>query len=373
MILHLIHDDKVVPRMIKLFEEYNPGKNIFICVSTKQKGRLKFIKNNSNVIMSYSKQALHLPWKNIDKICIHYLDIHKRFYLRLRGLFHNLKSKKIIWLMWGGDIYSYLEHKGFILYSKENSYYFIRKKEHSDIIESLFHRIISVLDYRTLEGFINNRVDYIAASIEEFKLFKKYVSFDNCKDLLSFSYYSIEDTLGELFGLSISGDSIMVGNSASATNNHEYVLKYLEQLDIGKTEVIVPMSYGVNRCYLDIIETKYCSSLANVVVLKEFLPLDDYHRILMKCSTFIYGNFRQEAWGNILMALYLGGKVYLCNCNPLSEYCKRLGFKIFDLEDIDSSFKICLSESERLKNREIALEYFSRKVNEVNIKLICNL
>ena len=373
MILHLIHDDKVVPRMIKLFEEYNPGKNIFICVSAKQKERLKFINNNSNVIMSYSKQALHLPWKKIDKICIHYLDIHKRFYLRLRGHFHNIKLKKIIWFMWGGDIYSYLEHKGFTLYSKENSYNLIRKKEHNSIIESVFHKIISVLDYLTLERFINNRVNYVASSVEEFKLFRKYISFDKCKDLISFSYYSIEDTLGKLSALSISGDSIMVGNSASATNNHEYVLKYLEHLDIGKKEVIVPMSYGVNRCYLNIIETKYCSSLANVIVLKEFVPLDEYHRILMKCSTFIYGNFRQEAWGNILMALFLGGKVYLCSCNPLSEYCRRLGFKIFDLEDIDSSFDICLNESERLKNKEIALEYFSRKVNELNIKSICNL
>ena len=38
---------------------------------------------------------------------------------------------------------------------------------------------------------------------------------------------------------------------------------------------------------------------------------------LLSADVFIYGNWRQEAVGNILIALFIGGKVFLDEKNPL--------------------------------------------------------
>ena len=58
MILHLVHDDKVIPRMISLFEQYNPHNNYFVCVSCKNKKSLRFLSDNPNIIMAYSKEEI---------------------------------------------------------------------------------------------------------------------------------------------------------------------------------------------------------------------------------------------------------------------------------------------------------------------------
>lgn len=122
MILHLVHDDKVIPRMISLFEQYNPHNNYFVCVSCKNKKSLRFLSDNPNIIMAYSKEETVIDWKTIDKICIHYFDLHKAYYLYIYNFFRQLKNKTIIWFMWGGDIYSRLERYGFKILSDNNSF-----------------------------------------------------------------------------------------------------------------------------------------------------------------------------------------------------------------------------------------------------------
>ena len=49
----------------------------------------------------------------------------------------------------------------------------------------------------------------------------------------------------------VCGNSIMIGNSASGTNNHEYVMRILSKLDIGSRRVIVPLSYSGKKGYVD--------------------------------------------------------------------------------------------------------------------------
>ena len=55
-----------------------------------------------------------------------------------------------------------------------------------------------------------------------------------------FFYYPLDIILGkELMNSEVCGNSIMIGNSASGTNNHEYVMRILSKLDIGLRRVIV--------------------------------------------------------------------------------------------------------------------------------------
>ena len=378
MILHLIHDDAIVPRMISQFEEVYPGNNIYVCVSVcENKDDLRFLKETTQVIISKSKDISNIPWKEIDKVCFHYLTFKKiRCYYKF-CIKYNLKSTKNIWFMWGGDIYDILERKGLNLFSEDNSILKIRKANYKKSIKSLIftllHGLMRCLTDKCRCYFLDKKIDYIVCNSRfEFELFCKYVSFSKCKDLLRYHYYSLEDTLGNLKDVRVNGNSIIVGNSATASNNHEYILKLLEELDLEDRKIYVPMSYSREENYVKIVEEKF-SHLPNAILLNNFLPLEEYHKLLADCSTFIYGNYRQEAWGNILIALYLGGKVYLSEHSIITKGLKASGFIFFTTEEIKKTFKQELTIEEKETNRNIAMKLFSGGNNKKNIEIISNL
>lgn len=377
MILHLVHDDKVVPRMISLFEKYNPDKNVFICVTRKKKKELKFLHNNENIIMAYSEGEKDVPWHDIDKVIIHYYDFHKHIYLFRLSFIYGLKNFLSIWFMWGGDIYNYLERKGFVLYSTNNSYNYIRNVKISSLTfknkcRTLFNRALDYLTYILALYFFKYKVDYIAAFDEEFRIFQDFIPFSKCRGTLKFTYYSIEETLADLYDAQSSGKAILIGNSASETNNHEYVYDYLKKLDLGDSDLFIPLNYGGSKEYIDKVVDKY-KMIPNATCILDFLPLNEYNELMVNCSTFLFANFRQEAWGNILIALYLGGKVYLSRRSPLKTVCENLGFKIFVIEDIERTFHIPLSVEDKVRNRMIAKDNYSSKNNAHNILLISSL
>lgn len=379
MILHLIHDDKVLPRMIAQFEEVCPGNNIYLCVIRAcDSNNLRFLQDNPYVVRSDSEEVGSIPWNNIDKICIHYLSFSKiKYFLRLLYKHHLVKCK-VIWIIWGGDIYDILERRGFNQYSADNSFLSIRTSDRSgdwgfkSVLRSISSRIRTCITDLALSLFIDKRVDYIVCTEEEYDLFTRYLRFSKCADLLKYNYYPIEDTLGSLVDKKISGDSIIVGNSASESNNHEYILGFIDNLELGERILYVPLSYGDDIKYISIIEEKF-KRISNTVILRKFLPLEEYHNLLINCSTFVYGNFRQEAWGNILVALYLGGKVYISENSILSKSLIKAGYKIFITEHIKETFHIELTEEEKDNNRRIAMDSCSREQNRKNIEYICSL
>lgn len=376
MLLHLVHDDKVVSRMISLFEEYNPGNNVYICVSRKKKEDLNFLCNDAYIHMAYSEEEKKLPWKDIDKVIIHYYDFHKDLYLFRAALLYGLKQYTLIWFMWGGDIYNHLERKGFILYSENNTYQQIRKVRRCKTLKQIVTNLVKyIFDYIIYLGacyFFKNRVEYIAVSKEEFNCFQQYLSFNRCKGIVNFTYYPIEDTLGGLYSARSTGNSILVGNSASETNNHEYILDLLKDIDYKDANIYIPLNYGGSEEYKALVVEK-SKTLHNTFCILDFLPLKEYNKLMTTCSTFLFANFRQEAWGNILIALYLGGKVYISRNSPLALLCEHQGFKIFIIEDIKQTFHIHLSQEEKDNNRRIALNNYSSKVNAVNISNIVQL
>ena len=94
----------------------------------------------------------------------------------------------------------------------------------------------------------------------------------------------------------------------------------------------------------------------------DYLSLDDYNKVLLSANVFIYCNWRQEAVGNILIALYIGGKVFLDKRNPLLDFYRRLGIVIFSLDELNqNSIDTFLSDSEIQKNRKILDKYYSKE------------
>lgn len=370
MILHLLTDEKVCPRVIRLFEECNAHDNIFVVFKAK-KEKWQFVSKADNIISCHSPEVKRIDWENIDKVIIHYLDPQKLNFM----LSNPLKNKTIIWMMWGGDIYNqYLYKLGFKLYASGNSGLHVDKYKNKSFkyLRKLKRCLLSPYYFYLQKWFMENRIDYIVTDDVQLELIKKYIGFKRLKSNLQFSYYPIEDVLGGLKECRAKGNKILIGNSCSFSNNHEYVLEQIKSLDLSAYEVVVPLNYGVNEEYRDIVSEKY-RNILHATILEKFLPLNEYNHLMSQAGTCIYGNFRQEAWGNILIGLYLGSKIYLPSQNPLLEQCRRYGFVVFVLEDIQHTFRNILSDDDKEYNRMVALSLFSNKKNKEYMQAICNL
>ena len=83
---------------------------------------------------------------------------------------------------------------------------------------------------------------------------------------------------------------------------------------------------------------------------------------MLSFSVAIYGNFRQEAVGNILISLYLGAKDFLPENNPVYFWAKKLNLIIFALESISQKdIEEKLDISSRNHNRNIILNLYNTK------------
>jgi hypothetical protein len=203
------------------------------------------------------------------------------------------------------------------------------------------------------------KIEYVGIlQCDLFQLKKFFPEFSHLKQK-RFFYYPIDDILGNLYFDGFLGCNIIVGNSASYTNNHRYVFEKLHNCDLGSRKVIVPLSYGFGKELVikagEIIKDHFYPIL-------DFLPLDEYNYLLTSASTFIYGHFRQEAFGNILVAFYLGGVVFLDKRNPLFLECITSGYVLFSLDQLPSKINYRLSDLEKKTNQELVLKNYNREL-----------
>lgn len=362
MRLHLMPDEKIINRTIDVFEEVFPGENKYIILLWGKATTSEYVqKKNKNVyFLNYNTVQF---WKTIDdiklydSIIIHYLSVLSAKFI------NRIQHPNIYWIEWGGDLYNtLLEYRGYKLYVDEK------------MISKVIHKNTPYFLYKISKYFQNKRllrtfhpavkkVKYFVpdSMYNEYPLLLQYYPEFSHLEYRDFFYYPIDEILGpDLIQKTCENNSIIVGNSCSFTGNHLSVLQKLEQLKV-KNKIIVPLSYSGNTQYKNIIVNFGNQAFGNnFIPITDFLNLDAYNKLLLSANVFIYGSLRQEAVGNILIALYLGGKVFLDSRNPLLEFYKSIGILIFSIDELsDESLNTPLLPEQILKNKHILLEKYS--------------
>lgn len=365
MILHLFLDEKICNRIVTNFEEALPGQNIFVCFC--RKGISKFVKRNKNIIFVDSRQPTkcRLRLDGIEKVLIHYLGSASMDFIN-----HYLPKEskvKIYWALWGADLYNnIIAYKGYdIYYEKDfNPILSFSFKVKEIARKLLFRRSIMGVVNSSIK-FISERVDYILTSKYEYEILIKYIGCELKATYIDKGpiYYPLEEVLGSLFGAHVSGSSIMIGNSASLTNNHVYAMEYLSNLKTFDRQINVPLSYGGDERYIRHIKKvgfKYWGDRFNSIT--DFLPLEEYNKLMLSNSVFIYGNWRQEGAGNIVVALYLGAKVFMSSRSPLYKRFRDYGVKLYLLEEMTQE-DLDSPETEEViaSNRSAILKKYSKE------------
>lgn len=298
---------------------------------------------------------------NAEKIFIHFLRESISDFL-MSTLNEN---KKMYWIVWGADLYSYIDEKLF----DHNTEEFFEEENYLPYSCSQNALLRKKKFIRELDGIL-------AIMDGDYDLVQKY--FPTNAKLYSFAYPSVLDY--EHLSL-ISNDSniknekltILIGNSATPTNNHITVLKSLARYKEEIAEVIVPLSYGDQVYGEKIAEIGRELFGSKFTPLFEFLSSEQYSAVINKCDLVFMNHWRQQGVGNILAAMYLGKSVYISERTTTYESMKKMGFALYSIEQFFKSNEGTLSAYVHKdiggKNGEICDEYFRFGLKEMYTKL----
>lgn len=332
-LVHLAPDDKFIPFVQKTFELAFPGRNRFRI--SPSDSTLQFAVPGSNVAAVRSaywfSEALKEDLRWCDCLVIHYMLPWFR-----RAIVEAPLSVTVLWSAWGGDFYDFVPGFGGSMYLPQTRALMSQLPKRSEwhpkaAAHRMFQCAFGMLLPRWDHGVIS-RIDAVSTVIPpEYKLLAASQPGFRARHHQLY-YGSVEDTF--MKGPDrLQGDDILVGNSATATNNHAEALALLSRSRLGSRRIVVPLSYGDAR-YAEAI----CRLGAELfgerfLPLRDFLPLDQYSAAIARCSAVVMNHVRQQAVGTINAALYKGAKVFLRPENPLLAYYRELGLRVEEMPD----------------------------------------
>lgn len=356
-IIHVIHDDKFPPMAHKVFEAVYPGKNEFVIFTNKKE--LVHSKSIKPTVYKHRWVLFPLIIKKIikaDLVVFHSMSVDS-----LRILKALPKNIKTIWIGWGYDYYDLLPNN--LLKEKTIKLDSKPKKEEKGLKQRI-NRILKQITAPELDKkYLINKINVFSPVLYEDYLLVKQALPDFEPAYGAWNYGTLEDDHIRGFeDKQVNGNNILLGNSAFATNNHLEAFELLQILDLKGRKVVTPLSYGdIN--YRDLIVHKGIEILGNnFKPLTDFMPIDDYIAVLQSCSVVVMNHLRQQALGNIVIALYMGAKVFLDERNPVYDFFIKQGAFVFELEQLQQEYTGLLTTEQVEHNREILRSYWSRDV-----------
>lgn len=340
MIIHIFSsaEHKFSEPFFDLIEKNFPENNhCFVIVGNYE--RQKFKRRKNLIILDSPKKIKKLrnllfQMERAEKIFIHSLfSPHLVLLLFLQPWL----LKKSYWVLWGGDLYHYkFRNKNL----KSNFYEFIRKR----VIKNFGHIVALVPgDYYLAKKWYKTKAQYHYAFYPnpiDYKYLDKIKSNKKETDRIV----------------------IQVGNSADPRNKQIEILNKLARFKEKDIEIITPLSYGDQQWAKKVTEAGKKLYGEKYKPLLEFLPPEEYGKILNSVDIAIFNHDRQQALGNILALLYLGKKVFIKSDITPWDFFKEKGLTVFDtygLDNLTFDELIYMDENLKERNREIIAKEFS--------------
>lgn len=181
---------------------------------------------------------------------------------------------------------------------------------------------------------------------------------------LRWAYY-VADPVCQNMPERCEGRGILVGNAASPANEHLEVFKQLSELDLQDRQVFAPLSYGDEKYRQRVLNwgRQYLGN--RFYPLLDFMPLDEYRQFLRRCDLAIFNNRRLQAFGNVILLLQQGSRIYLREGHTALLFSRELGLKVSsiekDLKPDNPQALLPLSAEEKLNNIRIMEKCFGRE------------
>jgi len=369
-ILHLIRDEKFPDSAYEFFEAVAPGESTYMLAD--RRSPIKHLEKINPVRVS--KYAFWDP-RFIKSLEIYdAIILHSLHPFSLEVLARVKSSVSVLWIGMGYDYYDLLTETPLDLLKPQS------KKLHNPA-----SRLFRKGPFKIIKGIINRalhpntrskkslikRIDLFAPVLESEYLLIKSALKAPFPQYVRWNYGKIADLVdGELGNKSVTDKNILVGNSASMTNNHLDAFDVLAKVGIpDSSKVIVPLSYGDTQ-YRDKVIAEGRRLFGNQFQpITEFMTMDQYIDLLSTCSSVVMNHLRQQGAGNLFIMLYLGAKVFLDSQNPLYEEFKNMGLIINEMNALgDASLDEPLSAEQQASQKTILKAVKGRAAFEQNTR-----
>jgi dTDP-N-acetylfucosamine:lipid II N-acetylfucosaminyltransferase len=380
---HILIQDKFVDGFIEdIYEIGQEKNNIFWIRGNKEDSN--YIKTDKPILYIGSEfnevKSVLQDIKKSDNIWIHWYD---EFIADIVAKLAN----KIFVFFWGGEMYEkpYWYHFHW-LYDKRTKYFLLKKQlglntSHNwffkNIIFQFYYHYLRIRDYRSFK--IRNqqirRIDYLICSSfnqGEVQLVRKL--YPNSRFQHLWGFYDVNFDQARKLKKNVNKRlKIMIGNSATPTNNHLDLLSKLKKSD---ADIFCLLSYGDNDYRDMVIEVGNELFKENFYPITNFMSREEYIRFLNEMDIIVMYHNRSQAWGNIATAIALGKPVFLKEKNPLFNMIKLMGLTCYDVDKINSydmNYLITIAQSNLEKDMEILRSNVSRKRRLRELDQILNL
>jgi hypothetical protein len=349
-LLHIIDDRKFIPCCIETFN-------------------LEFLHNNFLNSSDLSTVQLF----DYDMLFIHQLGPNAIDFLSA------LKYRiPIVWFFWGSDGFCLGKfHNRFLLSQSKKLRLRLSFQEGilsgiSNLLVAVFPRLKDLRPYNIKLLRAMKNVDVIVPVIpKDFELLaSEYKISARCFHMNYINGIFNEDVYGQSCKPQLNEKKILLGNSASLTNNHFEALDYLSRFDLNGRKVVIPLSYG-DKKYAEIVRKRANRMLPQQsICLTDFLPFAEYNKILSDCDIVVMFHRRQQALGNVLQSIFSGANVYLLESNPLFSFFNSNGFNVSLINEMPLK---PLVEEQKEHNRRLCYKFFGRKTQHIKVRqLICS-
>ena len=338
-VVHIVNNEKFISPFINLINEnFKDSEHLFLNIGNSDKDKFPLPKLDNVIEFELNLSApqnLFSLWKQLgpflksaDKIILHsafFANFNKYLY------FNSSILAKTYWVMWGGDLYQPLISPAKTWKQRIHSFF-------DNKVKANVAGYITYIpgDYELAKQLYTAKNKYFECIMYPSNIYKELVLPETVKN----------------------NKTILLGNSADPTNNHEKLLQKLFELENQNFNIICPLSYG-NRIHADKI-AKLGHSLFKdrFTALTEFMEFNEYLTVLAKIDIAIFGHERQQAMGNTITLLGLGKKVYMRTNVTQFDFFEKLNIKVFDVDNINLSG---IESNVKNENKVIIEKYFSEK------------
>lgn len=364
---HILIDDKFIDDFIQDAELVS-GSNVFILTFPNEG---KFVKSDKGIHAPIGSEKLHTILNDIketDKLFVHW------FHNTINTIIEKVPRETKVYLMfWGGDFLDIPSKCGlpslFGNFLYEPMTYKFAKRQNEAFRRSVIKDKLrkELKKFYTLKSILRILVmpySYFTFQSKNFKFtMSQRVNFlKRCHSICHWNEFDIDvirkmynvDIGHQLFTYGIGSNklplrtiqpsakktiTILLGNSDTLSNNHLDSIQVLSKFKSQNIKIYCPLNYKSNIEY-----AKYVKGLGEEIFGKEkfialldFIPRDEYYKMLETTDIAIMNHKRSQAAGNIAVLLRLGVKVYMNNESSIFTFLSKIGVKVFSSQEIETS------------------------------------
>lgn len=328
-ILHLVVDDKFIDSAIREFEAVAPGVHEYLILDAC--APFRFITDGRVRTVTRSGWTDRVARPDVGAVVLHSLPPHHYPLLR-----DTPPGPVVIWLGWGFDYYGLLNDAfpdG--LFLPATRHLVARLCPRTGGSGQMTASALSVgRPYpkpSASDRLALARVDHVSTLPQEYAMLRRHQPWFRA-GLLEWNYLTMEDDLLAADAPpGRTGRDILIGNSATPSNNHLDLFAQLARRDdlSGRT-LVVPLSYG-DPAYADVVAKAGQDMFGPMFMpLRRYLPRREYLQVVGSCGTVVMNHVRQQAVGNLLIAGLAGARLFLNPANPARRWLQGHGVIVDD-------------------------------------------